>query len=139
MPTTMNQMLPDPEMDSITQSRLYAKALRDDSQKRINAGAKGNMVGPYWVANDDRNDLLKQMAGGGLEYFGNQASQNLQGQRDQEFKTALANRPDMMMDQTTPGTPAVTQEFPGADAFGGEGSAPVTAEVTPEVLPTTNG
>jgi len=59
MPTTMNQAMLDPEMDSIAQARLYAKALRDDSQKRIDAGAKGSMVGPYWVANDDRNDLLK--------------------------------------------------------------------------------
>jgi len=137
MPTTMNQAMFDPEMDSITQARLYAKSLRDSTQKNIDEGKNGRMVGPYWIANDDRNDLLKQGMAGGLEYAGGQAAANLSTQRDAEFKTALANRPDMMMDQTTPGTPAVTQEFPGADAFGGEGSAPVTAEVTPEVLPTT--
>ena len=137
MPTTMNQAMFDPEMDSITQARLYAKSLRDSTQKNIDEGKNGRMVGPYWIANDDRNDLLKQGMAGGLEYVGGQAATNLGAQRDAEFKTALSNRPDMMEDRTTPGTPAVTQEFPGADAFGGEGSAPVTAEVTPEVLPMT--
>ena len=93
MPTTMNQAMFDPEMDSITQARLYAKSLRDSTQKNIDEGKNGRMVGPYWIANDDRNDLLKQGMAGGLEYVGGQAATNLGAQRDAEFASTMAQMP----------------------------------------------
>ena len=96
MPTTMNQAMFDPEMDSITQARLYAKSLRDSTQKNIDEGKNGRMVGPYWIANDDRNDLLKQGMAGGLEYAGGQAAANLGTQRqaaETEWFNKVANAP----------------------------------------------
>ena len=109
-----------------------AQALR---QKGLDT--TGEMRGRVYVPKNPWVNFAEGAVGSMLDQNAQEGQRDLQGRRDAEFKTALARRPDMMEDRTTPGTPAVTQEFPGADAFGGEGSAPVTAEVTPEVLPTT--
>jgi len=97
----------------------------------------GEMRGRIYVPKNPWVNFAEGAVGGILDQNAQEGQRGLQGRRQAEVTDFMGRRPDTMMDQTVPGTPAVTQEFPGADAFGGEGSAPVTAEVTPEVLPMT--
>ena len=93
MPSTMTNLPPDVELEQLRAAQLYSKSLREGSQKNIDSKADGRMVGPYWIAHDDRNDNLKSMAGAGMEYFGGRAERDLQTKRDAEFASTMGQMP----------------------------------------------
>jgi len=97
----------------------------------------GEMRGRIYVPKNPWVNFAEGAVGGILDQNAQEGQRDLQGRRQAEVTDFMGRRPDTTMDQEVPGTPAVTQEFPGNDAFGGEGSAPVTAEISPSVLPST--
>ena len=121
----------DFEIDPLQSQLATARALR---KKGMDEG--GGLVSGIYVGNAG-SQFMNALAGSAMEDTAHRGLGDVQRRRDAEEQSWMARRPDTMMDQTTPGTPAVTQEFPGADAFGGEGGAPVTAEVSPATLPMT--
>ena len=122
----------DFETDPFNSQLATARALR---KKGMDEGGNYSPHG-IWIGNEG-SQFMNALAGSAMEHMAQQGLGGIQRGREAEFQAALSRRPDMMMNQEVPGTPAVTQEFPGADAFGGEGSAPVQAEIAPSVLPST--
>lgn len=121
----------DFEVDPLNSQLAMARALRKKGLEDTGGLVSGIYVG------DAGSRFMNSLAGSAMESTAHKGLGDVQRRRDEEYRRAIARRPSMMMDEVVPGAPAVTQEFPGADAFGGEGGAPVTVETSPSVLPST--
>jgi hypothetical protein len=125
--------------------RKFADDMVSDAQARIDAGANGRMVGPYWIAHDDRNDLLKQVTGAGLN-FGNDMQDQTEKSELEAVRSELLARMDPQQRMQaeaknaglafTPNAPAKAPEgftlSEGQQRFGPDGKSIASVAPKPE-------
>jgi len=89
----------DPEEEAFKRQLAFSDALR----KSAVGNDVGKMVGNTYVRKSPWVNAIEGLVSGYQGASAEAGQMDLQGRRDQEFQGALATRPDMMMDQVTPG------------------------------------
>lgn len=75
----------------LAERKAHAKSMADQANQSIQSNSQGRMVGPYWIAYDDRGDHLKAATAAGLGFFADREEQT-QGQQLQDIRAELLRR-----------------------------------------------
>lgn len=137
MPTTMNNdefLVPDFAIQQKIRAGRKAEAAKmvDEANKSIETGKPGRMVGPYWIANDERGDVVKSGVGSFLGAMQDREAQTEAEQLANIRAELLKRMPSQTRTETTPGLVRPAGNNP--DEEGSYQAPPTTRQVLNEAF-----